>query len=151
MMAILLQIQVGLNQKVDFQGQGKNIQHFGPFFQYQIGPVDFHPYDTVEVVIAKIAATGNTNLEALAELYRKAKILKHAYDLNFQTTLEMPKPDVNIFPDEEKVTLWWNGKAENYESLILFLQIKIILIPHIILKVTESGSSGIQRELMDVL
>jgi hypothetical protein len=108
--------------KGGFPGTGEKRSTFGDgFFQYHIGPVDLHPYDTSEIVIARIAATGNTNLEALKELYRRARLIKHAYDQNFQTTTQMPTPQVNIFPDEDKVTLWWNGNAESYESVDPFL------------------------------
>jgi hypothetical protein len=107
--------------KGGFPGTGEKYSTFGTGFFFQIGPVDLHPYDTVEIVIAKIAATGNTNLEALAELYRRAKLLKHAYEQNFRTTSLMPTPVLNTFPDEDKVTLWWNGNAESYESIDPFL------------------------------
>jgi len=107
--------------KGGFPGTGEKYSTFGQWGPFQIGPVDFKPYDTVEVVIAKIAASGNSGLDALKELYRRAKLIKHAYDQNFQTTLEMPTPQVNIFPDEDKVTLWWNGNAESYESVDPFL------------------------------
>lgn len=107
--------------KGGFPGTGEKYSTFDIGSKFQIGPVDLHPYDTCEVVIAQIAATGNTNLDALAELYRRAKLLKHAYDQNFQTTSVMPIPALNTFPEEDKVTLWWNGNAESYESIDPFL------------------------------
>jgi len=85
----------------------------------------------------------------LAELYRRAKLIKHAYDQNFQTTLEMPTPQVNIFPDEDKVTLWWNGNAESYESVDPFLTGQNYSDSTYNLRVTGFGSLGTQPELMD--
>jgi hypothetical protein len=78
------------------------------------GHFNLAPYDTQEIVIATLAAQGNSNLNSITELERKAKAVKYLFNHNFQTANIIQSPEVNAYPQKDKVTLWWKDNSENY-------------------------------------
>ncbi|QOJ29122.1 MAG: hypothetical protein HRU80_09585 [Ignavibacteriales bacterium] len=84
-------------------------------YRTSLGPVSFNPSDTIHIVLAVIAAQGTDNMNSLELLRQRAKLLKRAYENNFLTPPAPPSPEVKIYEEEGKVTLWWNDSAESYD------------------------------------
>ncbi|MBV6513185.1 MAG: hypothetical protein FMNOHCHN_02711 [Ignavibacteriaceae bacterium] len=97
------------------KGLGPGLSKFGPFQYFTLGPVTFNPSDTIHIVLAVIAAQGTDNMNSLELLRQRAKLLKRAYENNFLTPPAPPSPEVKIYEEEGKVTLWWNDSAESYD------------------------------------
>lgn len=81
-----------------------------------LGPYTIQEYDTLEIIVATIAAQGTDNLTSISELKKKARLIKNAFDSNFNLTPKPPKPIITAFPQEEKITLWWKTNAESFEE-----------------------------------
>ncbi|QOJ29116.1 MAG: hypothetical protein HRU80_09555 [Ignavibacteriales bacterium] len=99
------------------QGIAQGIENWsiGSTFRYSLGPVTFNPSDTIHIVLAVIAAQGTDNMNSLELLRQRAKLLKRAYENNFLTPPAPASPEVKIYEEEGKVTLWWNDSAESYD------------------------------------
>jgi hypothetical protein len=101
----------GINISGGFPFAANSLNHYT-----SIGPFTLAPFDTQEVVIATIAAQGTDHLNSLEELFKRAKIIKRAYELNFQLTPLPPQPASKAFEQEGSVMLWWDRNAESYNE-----------------------------------
>src|ERR1035437_5545000 len=85
-------------------------------YYFSIGPFNMAPFDTQEVVLGIIGATGTDNLNSVTELKRKAEVIQKAYNLDFKLVSPPPAPKVNAFPLDQSVMFWWEQNAENYKQ-----------------------------------
>ena len=65
-------------------------------FLMSSGPFNFAPADTQEIVLAIIMARGTDNINSVAELKRKARVVQEFYDSHIPTSMK----DNKILPDK---------------------------------------------------
>ncbi|QOJ29119.1 MAG: hypothetical protein HRU80_09570 [Ignavibacteriales bacterium] len=89
----------------------------GPSFvmYFSFGPLYMADMDTLDIVLCELAAQGTDNINSIEVLRKKADLIKRAYENNFLTPPAPPSPEVKIYEEEGKVTLWWNDSAESYD------------------------------------
>lgn len=85
-------------------------------FFFSTGPFNLAPFDTAEIVIALIAAQGTDRLNSVKLLKEQAEKIQRAYNNNFEPVALPPSPKLTAVPQENKVTLWWETNAEDYDA-----------------------------------
>jgi hypothetical protein len=81
------------------------------------GHFNLAPYDTQEIILATIGAQDSSNMSSISQLKRKAKIVKFLFGHNFRNVPPIQAPEVHAYPQESKVTLWWENNCESYEQV----------------------------------
>lgn len=79
-----------------------------------IGPINFAPSDTQEVIIAIIVARGKDRLNSIKRLRESVTYAKKYYDNLFQIDYNIPSANLNSRVGEREVNLFWSSEAENF-------------------------------------
>ena len=90
-------------------------------FMQNTGPFNLAVGDTQEVVIAVLAATGNSNLNSVTKLKALSKSVQNVFDINFDVPLGPKKMEVSLSELDREIILSWDAQSEAYTEINKFI------------------------------
>jgi len=85
-------------------------------FLMNVGPFDFAPGDSAELVFGIMHAQGADPLNSVTLLKEVDKLAQLAYDIQFALPPSPPQPEVSATASFEEIILTWGDAAESYTA-----------------------------------